>query len=251
MAVDTERWNEGRIVELHPWTDTLFSLRVRAAVEPFLAGQFTKIGHVIGDELVSRPYSFVNSPDEDLLEFYFIRVPDGPLTARLIESRAGEPIWVMKRAAGFLTLNEVPDSRDLWMLSTGTAIGPFLSILKTDAPWQRFERLVLVHGVRHARDLTFQDTLARIKAQRGDRFRYVPLVSREAAPPALPGRITQALADGSLERAAGVAIAPDVSQVMLCGNPEMVRETTELLKARGLEKNRRRSPGHITVENYW
>ncbi len=250
-VVNAERWDEGRVIELYPWTDMLYSLRVRAAVEPFVAGQFTKIGHVIDDELVSRPYSYVNSPDEEVLEFYFVRVPDGPLTRRLIEARAGEPIWVMKRASGFLTLNQVPDSRDLWMLSTGTAIGPFLSILKTDEPWKRFERVVLVHAVRYARELSFQDTVAQLRKCHGERFRYVPFVSREPAPPALPGRITQALADGSLERAAGLPLAAELSQVMICGNPAMVRDTTELLNGRGLHKNRRRAPGHVTVENYW
>jgi len=249
--VDTTRWVEGHVVELFPWTETLYSLRVRASVEPFTAGQFTKIGHVIQGELVSRPYSYVNSPDEDLLEFYFVRVPDGPLTRRLIESRAGEPIWVMKRASGFLTLNEVPDSRDLWMLSTGTAVGPFLSMLKTGEPFERFENVVLVHAVRYARELSFQDTVARLAERHGARFHYVPFVSRESAPPALPGRVTRALTDGALERAVRLSLAPESSQVMICGNPEMVRETTELLGQRGLRKNRRRTPGHVTVENYW
>jgi ferredoxin--NADP+ reductase len=251
MDIDTKRWNEGRVVELHTWTDTHYSLRVRADVDPFIAGQFTKIGHVIGDKLVSRPYSYVNSPDEELLEFYFVRVPDGPLTRRLIASTVGEAIWVMKRPSGFLTLNEVPDSRDLWLLSTGTAIGPFLSILKMGEVWRRFENVVLVHAVRFARELSYQDTIAQLAARHGGRFHYVPFVSREKTATAMPGRVTAALADASLEQRVGLTLDAAHSQVMVCGNPEMVKETTELLKQRGLEKNRRRTPGHITVENYW
>jgi len=157
--IDSKRWCEGRIHALRRWTDTLFSIQLEADIAPFIAGQFTKLGLEIGDELVARPYSYVNAPDESLLEFYFVTVPDGPLTSRMVELKPGDPIQVMRRPAGFLTLNEVPDSRHLWLLSTGTAIGPFLSILKTDEPWQRFERIVLVHAVRLASELSFPETI--------------------------------------------------------------------------------------------
>ena len=249
--INTDRWTEGRVIELQPWTDTLYSLRVKADILPFTAGQFTKIGLVIDDELVSRPYSFVNSPAEDYLEFYFVIVPDGPLTSRLIKLQKGDSIWVMKRASGFLRLDEVPDSRHLWMLSTGTAIGPFLSILKMPEVWQRFEKVVLVHAVRYARELSFQPTIQTIQEQHPEQFSYIPFVSREQLDTALPGRIPAAIENGSLEKRAGLTISPENSQVMICGNPAMVRDTTEVLKTRHLERNRRRTPGHITVENYW
>lgn len=249
--IDTRRWAAGTVKELHPWTEKLFSLRVEAAVDPFIAGQFTKLGLMIGDELVSRPYSYVNAPDERPLEFYFVTVPEGPLTTRLIRLKAGDPIWVMKKASGFLTLNEVPHSRHLWLLSTGTAIGPFLSILKTTEPWDRFERIVLVHAVRFARELSFQDQIQPLQEQADGRFRYIPIVSREQTDFALRTRVPAAIEDGSLEKCAGLAITAADSQVMICGNPGMVRDTTAALQARGLSRNRRREPGQITVENYW
>lgn len=251
LTPDPLRWASGTVTELHPWTERLFSVRVEADVAPFLAGQFTKLGLVIDGELVSRPYSYVNAPDERPLEFYFVTVPGGPLTSRLIELQAGDSLYVMKRASGFLTLNEVPDSRYLWQLSTGTAIGPFLSQLKTPEPWQRFERIVLVHAVRLARELSFRETIDELAARHGNRFRYIPVVSRETTDFALQTRIPAAIGDGSLERRAGIELTPQDSQVMICGNPDMVRDTTETLRARGLERNRRRRPGHITVENYW
>jgi len=250
-TINPERWCEGTVTELKPWTDQLYSLRVDASVNPFTAGQFTKLGLMVGDEFIERPYSYVNAPDERPLEFYFITVPDGPLTQRLVKLRPGDPVYVMRKAAGFLTLNEVPDAKHLWLLSTGTGIGPFLSILKTPEPWRRFERVVLVHAVRKAAELSFRDTIDALAERHPEQFTYVPFVSREDTDFAIRDRIPGALAAGTLEARAGIEITPEQSQVMICGNPAMVKDTSDALKARGLERNRRRAPGHITVENYW
>ncbi|TCK18353.1 ferredoxin--NADP+ reductase [Thiogranum longum] len=250
-SVDPARWCEGTVQELKPWTERLYSIRIDAPVDRFTAGQFTKLGLMIDDEFISRPYSYVNAPDERPLEFYFITVPEGPLTQRMVTLSPGDAIYVMRKAAGFLTLAEVPESKHLWMLSTGTAIGPFLSILKTPDPWKRFERIVLVHAVRTTAELSFQDTIQTIATSHPDQFSYIPFVSREDTDFAIRDRIPGALASGALEARAGIDITPAQSQVMICGNPAMVKDTSDALKARGLERNRRRTPGHITVENYW
>ena len=249
--IDLNRWSEGRVYALRRWTDTLYSVQVEAEVQPFVAGQFTKLGMQIGDEFVERPYSYVNAPQEMPLEFYFVTVPDGPLTRGMTGLKAGDPLWVMRKPAGFLTLNEVPDARHLWLLSTGTAIGPFLSILKTAEAWQRFERIVLVHAVRSASELSFAEAIASFAEQHPRQFHFVPFVSREATGFALPGRIPAALQSSLLEQRVGLEISPETSQIMICGNPDMVKDTSAILQARGLERNRRRTPGHITVENYW
>lgn len=249
--INPDRWCEGKVVELKRWTEQLYSVCVDAAVNSFTAGQFTKLGLVIDGELVSRPYSYVNAPDESTLEFYFITVEDGPLTQRLVNLSAGDEIYIMRKASGFLSLNEVPDAKHLWMLSTGTAIGPFLSILKTPESWKRFERIVLVHAVRTAPELSFQSSIQSIAERHPEKFIYIPFVSREETDFAICDRIPGAMTSGALEARAGITITADQSQVMLCGNPEMVKDTSEALKARGLERNRRRAPGHITIENYW
>lgn len=233
------------------WTERLYSLRVAAEMAPFHAGQFTKLALDINGEIVGRPYSFINAPGENPLEFYFILVPAGPLSPRLAALEEGDAVWVSPHAAGFLTLAEVPDAKHLWLLSTGTGIGPFLSILKTEQPWQRFDRVVLVHAVRQAEELAYGETIRDFAQQHGEQFRFVPVVSRAEMDFALRARIPEAIADGRLEARAGVVLAPENSQVMLCGNPDMVRDTTEVLLARGLKKNRRRDPGHITLESYW
>lgn len=245
------QWIEGQVVDRQQWTDRLYSLRIEAPVEPFEAGQFTRVALDLDGERIGRPYSLVNAPDERPLEIYFNEVPEGPLSPRLSDLRSGDPIWVDDTPRGFFTLSEIPDAEQLWMLSTGTALGVFLSILKTDAVWERFPRVVLVQGTRTAQELTYRDTLARIADAHADQFTYLPVLSRERHEDALHGRIPARLADGSLERAVDLRLDPEASQIMLCGNQGMIADASAHLAERGFRKNRRREPGHITTEKYW
>ncbi len=245
------RWMEGTVVQNHRWTDQLYSLQVETGPLPFKAGQFGRLALDIDDQRVGRPYSFVNAPHEAPLEFYSIIVPDGPLSNRLYNLEPGHKVWVARKGAGFLTLSEVPDANYLWMLSTGTALGPFLSILKTEEPWARFKKIVLVHAVRTVKELTYKDTMDRFRELHTDQFTMIPFVSREETNFALSGRIPAAIADGRLEEFGGMPLTAEESHVMICGNPGMVKDTTEILQARGLTKNRRREPGQISTEAYW
>lgn len=247
----TAKWIEGTVVGQRRWTDRLRSLQVDAEVGAFEAGQFTKLALDVAGERVARPYSFVNPPHARPLEFYYVEVDGGPLSPRLMQLGAGDTVLLAPNPSGFLVLSEVPAADTLWLLATGTGIGPFLSILSTETPWTRFRHCVLVHAVRHAQELTYRDTLDQLAARRGERLRVLPMVSRERHPGALEGRMPAAIADGRMERAAGLALGPATSQVMICGNPGAVTDTLDTLKARGMKKHRRRDPGHITVENYW
>jgi len=245
------KWIEGTVVEQIAWTDWLYSLRIDADVGSFEPGQWAKIAVRVAGQLVARPYSFVNPPRGKLQEFYYNIVPEGPLSARLAQLEPMDVVFLVPGASGSFVLSEVAAADNLWLMGTGTGIAPYLSMLRTEAPWERFRTVVLVHAVRHANELTYRDTLESIRAHRADRFRSVFLVSREAHPGALSGRIPAAIASEALERAAGVPLSARTSQVMLCGNPDMVLDTTEALKARGMKRHRRRDPGHITVESYW
>jgi ferredoxin--NADP+ reductase len=248
-------WLAGKVIENQRWTETLFSLRVAAPQLQFQAGQFVRIAldTVEGDagSRVARAFSFVNPPQDPVLEFYGVIVPEGPLSPRLARLRAGDILHVASNPAGFLVLREVPDAQTLWLLSTGTGIAPFLSILRTDSPWRRFREVVLVHAVRHARELAYRDTVAKLQEERGAVLKYVTFVSREAAPGSLAGRIPAALRDGRLEAAAGAALSAASSQVLLCGNPDMLKDAQAALAERGMRKHRRRAPGQITVESFW
>ena len=241
----SEKWLTGRVIENRHWTETLFSLRVEGAQLRYEAGQFVRIALDINGERVARAFSFVNPPDDPVLEFYGVIVPEGPLSPRLAKLNAGEALHVASNPAGFLVLSEVPDAETLWLVATGTGLAPFLSILRTETPWRRFKNVVLVHAVRYASELTYREVISAMPA------RYVSFVSREPAPGSLAGRIPAAITDGRLEKAAGLPLTPQSSHVMLCGNPQMLRDATAALAARGMRKHRRRAPGHITVESFW
>ncbi len=242
---------EGTIVSQTPWNERLYSITLDADIEPFRAGQFGRIGLEIDGEQVMRPYSFVNAPSEFPHEFHYHVLEEGPLTSRLVRMEPGNRVLVAPKPNGFLVLEEVPDAEQLWMLSTGTAVGPFLSILKSGDVWSRFSRVVLVHAVRHLGDLSYSDVAKSLAEKHAERMCYIPIVSREDTGFALRGRVPALLQSGVLQKEAGLEISPEHSQFMLCGNPEMVKDTTEILKGFGFERNRRRQPGHITVENYW
>ena len=147
------KWLEGTVLGQTRWTERLLSLKVDAPLHMFEAGQFGKLALGALDargERIARPYSFVNPPGQAPLEFYYGVVPEGPLSPLLAQLKPGDRIFLSPRPAGFLVLPEVPDAENLWLISTGTGIGPFLSILRTEEPWTRFRRVVLVHAARHA-----------------------------------------------------------------------------------------------------
>jgi ferredoxin--NADP+ reductase len=243
-------WLEGKVIANRHWTGTLFSLTVEGPAFRFEAGQFIKLALDVEGARVARPFSFVNPPGAAPLEFYGVIVPEGPLSPRLARLRAGDALWLSPNPAGFLVLSELPDAAELWLVASGTGLAPFLSILQTEAPWRRFGRVLLVHAARHAEELVYRELIESVQRERGPRFSYIPFVSRERAPGALEGRIPAAIRDGRLE-AAGAPIAPERSQFMLCGNPAMVKDVSAGLVERGLRKNRRRTPGQITAENFW
>jgi ferredoxin--NADP+ reductase len=246
-----DEWLEGRVLENRHWTPHLFSLRIEAPELAFEAGQFVRIALDVDGERVARPFSFVNPPQDPVQEYYGIVVPEGLLSPRLERLGPGDTLYVATNPSGFLVLSEVPDADVLWLIATGTGLAPFLSILRVQAPWQRFSRVVLVHAVRHADELVYRDLVDAVIAQRPGRLTYVSFVSRATHPGALEGRVPAAIGDGRLEAAAGALLAPGRSQVMLCGNPDMVRDAIGALAARGMRKHRRRSPGHITTEAFW
>lgn len=249
--LDPNKYKQGIIVENKRWTEHLFSLCIEVEINPFEAGQFGRVGVVLDGEGITRPYSFVNAPDEKIKEFYAIVVPEGPLTAQLVALKPGDPAWVGLGANGFLKLSEVPQGKHLWLVSSGTGLGPFLSILKTPEPWGRFEKIILIHAVRKEDEATYRDTMKQFEAQYGEQFMPIHFISREATNWAFSGRIPAAIENGQLEEKARCKFSAQDSQVMICGNPEMVKDVSAILQARGLARNRRKTPGNISVETYW
>ena len=243
-------WIKGAVAGKYQWSDDLYSMQLDTPAIDFKAGQYTKVALDIDGERIGRPYSLVNAPGEPPLEIYFNEVPEGPLTPRLSDLEPGDPVWLSASAAGIFTLESVEPSRTLWLLATGTALGVYLSILRTNEPWDKFERVILTHGVRNRSELTYASTIAAISERRGDRFSFVSTLSREQNDTGLTGRVTDLLTSGELEGRVGRPIDRESSHVMLCGNSAMIRDVKAILEERGLERHKRRSPGQYSIEQY-
>jgi ferredoxin--NADP+ reductase len=246
------------ITWIHAWTPHLFSFRTtRPKGFRFTAGQFARLGVEKSDgSIVWRAYSMVSGPFDEHLEFYSIVVPGGEFTSELARLKVGDCLLIDKQNYGFLTLDRFTKANDLWLLSTGTGIAPFLSILADPAVWADYEKIILVHSVRQANELAYQDWLQALPNHEifgpdAHKLIYLCAVTRQAVAGCLPARITTLIQTGQLEAAAGVSLDLDKSRIMLCGNPEMVDQTRKVLKEKGFKTSRQSAPGQIAVENYW
>lgn len=243
-------WLTGKVVEKIQWNERLFSLRIESDMDNFLPGQFVRVALDVNGERIARPYSLVNSPNDEHLEIYFNVVQEGPLSPRLAELENGDALFVSDKATGFLTVDEVPECKHLWMLATGTGVGPFISILDDGSLWQRFDRVVLGYSVRDISELSYSQKISAIENQYDRQFSFVPVITRENVEGALNQRIPGCIEDGSLEKHAGITINANDSHVMMCGNSAMISSVSQCLEKRGLRKHRRREPGHLTIEKY-
>ncbi|MDY7561953.1 ferredoxin--NADP reductase [Pseudomonas sp. 10B1] len=258
MNASAEKFTRQTLLNVTPLTPSLFTLRTtRDPGFRFRAGQFARLGVTKADgSVVWRAYSMASSPHDEFLEFFSIVVPDGEFTSELSHLREGDTLLIDRQAFGYLTLDRFADGRDLWMLSTGTGVAPFLSILQDFEVWEKFERIVLVYSVRQACELAYQQLIAGLNqrdylAEYAGKLLFLPTVTRELHPGALTGRITRLIEEGQLEQAAGVALTPEHSRVMLCGNPQMIEDTRTLLKQRDMQLSLSRRPGQVAVETYW
>ncbi len=242
-------WLTCKVIKKIQWNERLFSLRIQSDFHDFESGQFIRVALDINGERIARPYSLVNTAADNYLEIYFNIVPEGPLSPKLAELQPGDEILVSDKANGFLTVSEIPPCKHLWMLATGTGIGPFLSILKADSAWQRFEKIVLGYSVRDLSELSYREQIAAIKKQHDKQFVFVPFITREKVAGMINQRIPASIEDASFEQSAGIKLDED-SHILMCGNSAMISRVTELLLDRGLRKHRRREPGHITTEKY-
>lgn len=245
------RWCRGTIEHKLVWMDGLFTLAIAVdGVKPFEPGQFLQIGIQNGADHIHRPYS-VASPFGPTIEFYVVMVEGGELTPHLWKMKPGDPIDVSERAAGSFTLSHAPANQNLWLIGTGTGLAPYIAMLRTEQPWEKYERVFLIHGTRMCADLSYAPELTELGRTRGSRFRYLPMTTRESCPSGLTGRIPARLIDGAIEAHMQCPIRADDSTVMLCGNPAMLDDVEKQLIDRGLKKHRSKSPGQIVVERYW
>jgi ferredoxin--NADP+ reductase len=258
MTASAEKFTRQTLLDVRPLTPNLFTLRTtRDLGFRFRAGQFARLGVTKADgSTVWRAYSMVSSPYDEFLEFFSIVVPGGEFTSELSRLEVGDTLLVDRQAFGYLTLDRFVDGRDLWLLSTGTGVAPFLSILQDFEVWEKFERIILVYSVREARELAYQELIAGLAqrdylAEFAHKLQFIATVTREEHPSAMSGRITALIESGELERAASATLTAEHSRVMLCGNPQMIDDTRQLLKQREMHLSLSRRPAQVAVENYW
>ena len=248
-----------QIVGVTRWTPSLLSFSATRPLElDYLPGQYARIGLQGDGRLIWRAFSFVSAPHERQLEFVAVLVPDGLFTSRLQDIQSGDPIHVEHENYGFLTADRFADGEDLWMLATGTGIGPYVSMLRDATATQPFRRIILVHGVRHDAELIYRAELRQLQAARAASGTTLTLLHCVSQPDGdvmdeqrIAGRITAAWDSGMLEAKAGCPVTVESSRVMMCGNPQMIEDMRARLHARGMKPCRRMAAGQFLTENYW
>jgi ferredoxin--NADP+ reductase len=248
-------FNQESVLSVHHWTDTLFSFTTtRDPSFRFRNGEFTMIGLKVGEKPLLRAYSVASANYEDRLEFFSIKVPDGPLTSRLQHLKEGDEIIVSRKATGTLVIDNLHDGRNLYLIGTGTGLAPFLSVIKDPETYQRFEKVILLHGCRRVAELAYGEMIVeRLPKDEliGDLVRnqliYYPTVTRD--PFRNRGRITDLITSGKLFADAGLApLDPAHDRVMICGSPALVHDTRALLAGKGFVEGNHGEPGQFVVE---
>ena len=230
------------ITAVHHWNDTLFSFRAtRSPSLRFLSGQFVMIGLEIDGKPLTRAYSIASANHVDHLEFFSIKVENGPLTSRLQHLKAGDSIYVSRKPTGTLVLRDLKPGTRLFMFATGTGLAPFMSLIHDPETYELFERVVLIHGVRRRNELAYHDYIQSELSDHeyfGDwvrqKLEYYPTVTRERF--RNEGRLTEIIESGKLfADIGGPPLDPGFDRAMICGSPAMLKDTCALLDARGFQ----------------
>jgi ferredoxin--NADP+ reductase len=249
-------FNEERVLSVHHWTDRLFTFTTtRDPALRFSNGHFTMIG-LKGDngKPLLRAYSIVSANYEEHLEFLSIKVEDGPLTSRLQHIKVGDTIIVGKKPTGTLLIDYLNPGKRLYLLSTGTGLAPFMSIIRDPETYDNFEQIVLVHGVRQVDELAYHDLLTEhLPAHEvlgelvSSQLRYYPTVTRESY--RTMGRIPDLIASGKMAADLGVPqIDPETDRFMICGSPGMLKDIKHMLEERGFKEGNTTKRGDFVIE---
>jgi ferredoxin--NADP+ reductase len=248
-------FEEETVTSVHHWTESLFSFTTtRSRSFRFRNGQFSMIGLPVDGKPLLRAYSIASPNYADELEFFSIKVPDGPLTSRLLHIVPGDKIIVGQKATGTLLLDNLLPGKRLYMLGTGTGLAPFLSLIRDPETYEQFEKVVLVHGTREVAELAYADMIEHelpVDEFLGDFVRdklvYYPTVTRE--PFRNRGRITDLIDTNALTDDIGQpALHPEEDRIMICGNHGLNTDLATLLKARGFKEGNNSQPGSYVVE---
>lgn len=248
--------NVERVLSVHHWNDTLFSFKTtRNPGLRFENGQFVMIGLEVDGRPLMRAYSIASANYEEHLEFFSIKVPNGPLTSRLQHLKEGDELLVSRKPTGTLILSDLLPGRHLYLLSTGTGLAPFISLIQDPEVYERFDKVILVHGVRYVSELAYADFITQQLPENEffgeavkEKLIYYPLVTREAF--RNQGRQTDLMRSGKLFEDIGLPpMNPLDDRAMICGSPSMLTETSHVLNEFGLNVSPRMGePGDYLIE---
>jgi ferredoxin--NADP+ reductase len=255
MGPVMSNFNQETVLSVHHWTDNLFSFTTtRDSSFRFRNGEFTMIGLKVNEKPLLRAYSVASANYEENLEFFSIKVADGPLTSRLQHLKEGDQIIVSRKATGTLVIDNLTAGRNLYLIGTGTGLAPFLSVIKDPETYERFEKVVLLHGCRHVRELAYGELITEklpqdemIGEMVSKQLIYYPTVTRD--PFRNRGRITDLITSGKLFE--DIALPPlDAAKdrVMMCGSPALLVDTKKLLEDRGFVEGNHGEPADFVVE---
>ena len=248
-------FTEEKVLSIHHWTDRLFSFTTtRSQSLRFSNGHFTMIGLKVNDKPLLRAYSIASPNYEEHLEFLSIKVPDGPLTSRLQHIQVGDSVIVGKKPTGTLLSDYLNPGKNLYLLSTGTGLAPFMSIVRDPEIYEKFEKVVLVHGVREVKELAYRDYLTQelpahefLGEYVSKQLIYYPTVTREDF--YQMGRVTDLIENGKLFKDIGLPeLDPSRDRVMICGSSAMLKQLKEMLEARQFKEGNTSIPGDFVIE---
>jgi ferredoxin--NADP+ reductase len=248
-------FNQEQVLSVHHWNDSLFSFKTtRDPGFRFRNGHFAMVGLEIEGRPLLRAFSVVSANYDEHLEFYSIKIPDGALTSRLQHIVPGDRVLVSRKPTGTLLLDNLLPGKRLYLLGTGTGLAPFMSIIRDPETYERYEQVVIAHGVRRISDLGYRDYIERelpqhelVGEQVGRQLLYYPTVTREAF--RNQGRLNDLVDNGKIFSDLGLpALNPEHDRVMLCGSPRMLKDMVALLEARGLEEGSSDGRGQYVIE---
>ncbi len=248
-------FNEERVLTVHHWTDSLFSFTTtRDPSLRFSNGHFTMIGLRLDGKPLLRAYSIASANYEEHLEFLSIKVPNGPLTSRLQHIQPGDTVVVGRKPTGTLLIDYLLPGKRLYLLGTGTGLAPYLSIVRDPETYEKFEEVIVVHGVREVKELAYRQFLTETLPEHeflGDmvkqQLRYYPTVTREAFEN--QGRITDLIESGKLFQDLGTpALDPSVDRAMICGSPAVLRDLKSMFEQRQFKEGNTSKPGDFVIE---
>ncbi|WMC18925.1 MAG: FAD-binding oxidoreductase [Enterobacteriaceae bacterium PSpicST2] len=241
-------WVIGKVLKIKKYYNKLFKIFIKASINKFISGQFTKIAFIKKKKIINRAYSFVNSSNNLILEFYILFIPNGKLSYKLFNLKIGSKILISNKSFGVFILKKIPNCDTLWMISSGTGIGPYLSILRENKNLERFKNLILINSNKFIKNCNYNFEIKKLRDNYYGKLRVLNIISQENIYGTLKGRINNLIYNGILEKIIGLGLNYKKSHIMLCGNPLMIKETKNiLLKLRNMDiyKN------NITIERYW